>query len=54
MAEWIERMYGDRRLEVAELLAHHFDLAGDRDLARRYGLDAARRDLGRLALDGRH
>ena len=51
VAEWIERMFGDRRLEVAELLAHHFDLAGDRDRARRYALDAARRDLGRLALD---
>ena len=51
VAGWIERMFGERRLEVAELLAHHYDLAGRRDLAYRYGLDAARRDLSRLALD---
>ncbi len=42
---------GERRLEVAELLAHHYDLAGHRERARSYALDAARRDLGRLALD---
>ncbi|HET6849970.1 MAG TPA: adenylate/guanylate cyclase domain-containing protein [Gaiellales bacterium] len=52
VAAWIERTYGERRLEVAELLAHHYDLAGDRERARRYALDAGRRDLGRLALDG--
>jgi class 3 adenylate cyclase/tetratricopeptide (TPR) repeat protein len=51
VAEWIEGAFGERRLEVAELLAHHFDLAGDRDRARRYSLEAARRDVGRLALD---
>ena len=51
VAGWIERTFGERRLEVAELLAHHYDLAGRRDLAYRYGLDAARRDLSRLALD---
>ena len=51
VAGWIERMFGERRLEVAELLAHHYDLAGRRDLAYSYGLDAARRDLSRLALD---
>ena len=51
VAGWIERMFGERRLEVAELLSHHYDLAGRHDLAYRYALDAARRDLSRLALD---
>jgi class 3 adenylate cyclase/tetratricopeptide (TPR) repeat protein len=51
VAEWIEQMFGERRLEVAELLAHHYDLAGCRALAYGYALDAARRDLSRLALD---
>jgi len=39
---------------VAELLAHHFDQAGDRPRARRYALEAARRDLARLAVDQAH
>ncbi len=51
VAEWIEQIYGDRRLEVAELLAHHYSLSGDREKARAYSLEAARRDLGRLSLD---
>jgi class 3 adenylate cyclase len=51
VAEWIEHTFGERRLEVAELLAHHYDLAGDRERARGYALEAARRDLARLALD---
>ena len=51
VGEWIERTFGERRSEVAELLAHHFDLAGDRPRAHRYALEAARRDLARLALD---
>jgi class 3 adenylate cyclase/tetratricopeptide (TPR) repeat protein len=51
VAEWIEATFGERRGEVVELLAHHFDLAGDRPRARRYALEAARRDLARLALD---
>jgi class 3 adenylate cyclase len=48
---WIETTFGERRGEVAELLAHHFDLAGDRPRAHRYALEAAGRDLARLALD---
>jgi class 3 adenylate cyclase/tetratricopeptide (TPR) repeat protein len=52
VAEWIEQAFGERRLEVSELLAHHYDLAGDRSRARVYSLEAARRDLARLALDG--
>jgi class 3 adenylate cyclase len=51
VAQWIERMFGERRLEVAELLAHHYDLAGRRALAYSYAHDAAVRDLSRLALD---
>ena len=51
VAEWIEGAYGERRVEVAELLAHHHEMAGQRERARRYALEAARRDLGTLALD---
>ena len=51
VGEWIEATFGERRGEVAELLAHHFDLAGDRPRAQRYALEAAGRDLARLALD---
>jgi len=51
VGEWIEGAFGERRGEVAELLAHHFDLAGDRPRALRYALEAGRRDLARLALD---
>jgi class 3 adenylate cyclase len=51
VGEWIEGALGERRGEVAELLAHHFDLAGDRPRALRYALEAGRRDLARLALD---
>ncbi|MGH3075188.1 MAG: ATP-binding protein, partial [Gaiellales bacterium] len=51
VAEWIEKTFGARRGEVVELLAHHFDLAGDRPRARRYALEAAHRDLARLVLD---
>ncbi len=54
VAEWIEHTSGERRGEVAELLAHHFDRAGDRPRARRYALEAARRDLARLAVDQAH
>ena len=38
--------FGERRLEVAELLAHHYDLAGDRERARGYALEAARARSG--------
>ena len=51
VAEWIEGTFGARRGEVVELLAHHFDLAGDRPRALRYALEASQRDLARLALD---
>ena len=56
-AAWIERTRGERADEVAELLAHHYQLAASygaddsmRVKARDYSLMAARQALGRFAV----
>jgi predicted ATPase/class 3 adenylate cyclase len=51
VGRWIESRAAGREAEIAEILAHHFELAGDHGATARYALMAGERKLSLYAAD---